>query len=62
MSELFASLPYIGDLYYRHIYLFYEELIGVKTRTSFNFHIRYFFFARHVDENAHSSISFFQLA
>lgn len=25
MNNLFASLPYIGDLYYHHIYLFYEE-------------------------------------
>ena len=25
MNNLFASLPYIGDLFYHHIYLFYEE-------------------------------------
>ena len=35
MSELFASLPYIGDLYYRHIYLFYEEpqIFSCMTKT-----------------------------
>lgn len=25
MNDLFVTLPYIGDLYYHHIYLFYEE-------------------------------------
>ena len=25
MNNLFASLPYVGDLFYHHIYLFYEE-------------------------------------
>ena len=25
MNNLFASLPYIGDLFYHHMYLFYEE-------------------------------------
>lgn len=35
MSELFASLPYIGDLYYHHIYLFYEEpqIFSCMTKT-----------------------------
>ena len=35
MIELFASLPYIGDLYYRHIYLFYEEpqIFSCMTKT-----------------------------
>lgn len=35
MNELFASLPYIGDLYYHHIYLFYEEpqIFSCMTKT-----------------------------
>ena len=35
MNNLFASLPYIGDLYYHHIYLFYEEpqIFSCMTKT-----------------------------
>ena len=35
MADLFASLPYIGDLYYHHTYLFYEEpqIFSCMTKT-----------------------------
>lgn len=35
MNNLFATLPYIGDLYYYHIYLFYEEpqIFSCMTKT-----------------------------
>lgn len=35
MADLFATLPYIGDLYYYHIYLFYEEpqIFSCMTKT-----------------------------
>lgn len=35
MNELFATLPYIGDLFYHHTYLFYEEpqIFSCMTKT-----------------------------
>ena len=35
MNNLFATLPYIGGLYYYHIYLFYEEpqIFSCMTKT-----------------------------